>query len=98
MCQKVGKRVSLCTPIPKTPSKLYSFLGECEVAIDAKGRFLLPSGFRKQLGEEAGGKFVVKREVEKCLTIYPIDTWKAVSEKINRLNDLKESVRLFKRL
>ncbi len=75
-----------------------SFLGEYEVAIDAKGRFLLPSGFRKQMAEGAGGRFVIKREVEKCLTIYPAETWKAISEKINRLNDLKESVRTFKRL
>ena len=75
-----------------------SFLGEYEVAIDAKGRFLLPSGFRKQMAEGTGGKFIIKREVEKCLTIYPANTWNAISEKINRLNDLKESVRTFKRL
>ena len=75
-----------------------SFLGEYEVALDAKGRFLLPSGFRKQMAEGTGGKFVVKRDFEKCLTIYPAETWTAISEKINRLNDLKESVRQFKRL
>jgi len=75
-----------------------SFLGEYEVAIDAKGRFLLPSGFRKQLAEGTGERFVINRGIENCLTVYTMDTWNAVSEKINRLNDLKPNVRQFKRL
>ena|SRR5579872_2233960 len=75
-----------------------SFLGEYEVAIDAKGRFLLPSGFRKQLAEGTGERFVMNRGIENCLTVYTMDTWNAVSEKINRLNDLKPNVRQFKRL
>lgn len=75
-----------------------SFLGEYEVAIDAKGRFLLPAGFRKQLSEGAGERFVINRGFENCLSIYTVDTWTAISDKINRLNDFKESVREFKRL
>lgn len=75
-----------------------SFLGEYEVAIDAKGRFLLPAGFRKQLPEGAGERFVINRGFENCLSIYTVDTWTAISDKINRLNDFKESVREFKRL
>jgi len=75
-----------------------SFLGEYEVAIDAKGRFLLPSGFRKQLAEGTGEKFVINRGFENCLTIYPADTWNAISDKINKLNDFKPNVREFKRL
>ena len=75
-----------------------SFLGEYEVAIDAKGRFLLPSGFRKQLAEGTGERFVVNRGFENCLSIYTMDTWTAISDKINRLNDFKPNVREFKRL
>jgi MraZ protein len=75
-----------------------SFMGEYEVAVDAKGRFLLPSGFRKQLAEGAGDKFVINRGFENCLTIYPMDVWNAISEKINKLNDFKPEVRQFKRL
>ncbi len=74
------------------------FLGEYEVAIDAKGRFLLPMAFRKQLPEGAGGKFVINRGIENCLSIYMEETWNAISDKINRLNDFKPNVRLFKRL
>lgn len=75
-----------------------SFLGEYEVAMDAKGRFLLPAAFRKQLPEGVGGSFVVNRGFENCLTIYTVDIWNAISEKINRLNDFKPNVREFKRL
>ena len=75
-----------------------SFLGEYEVAVDAKGRFLLPSGFRKQMPEGSAERFVVKRGFENCLTLYPIETWNRLAEKINRLNDFNPKVREFKRL
>jgi MraZ protein len=75
-----------------------NFLGEYEVAFDAKGRFLLPSGFRKQMAEGTGGQFVIKRDFENCLTIYPIATWNAISDKLSKLNDLLPAVRQFKRL
>jgi MraZ protein len=74
------------------------FLGEYEVAIDAKGRFLLPSGFRKQLPEDAPQRFVINRGFENCLTLYPIDNWNVITEKINKLNDFNPKVREFKRL
>jgi MraZ protein len=75
-----------------------NFLGEYEVALDAKGRFLLPSGLRKQMGEGGNMQFVIKRDFENCLTIYTMDTWNALSAKLNKLNDLKQDVREFKRL
>jgi MraZ protein len=75
-----------------------SFLGEHEVALDPKGRFLLPVGIRKQLPEGTAGKFVINRGFENCLTLYTIDTWNAISDKINKLNDFKPNVREFKRL
>ena len=73
------------------------FLGEYEVAIDAKGRFLLPAGFRRQLPEDTV-QFVVNRGFESCLTLYPMDAWKALSEKLTTLNDFDPKVREFKRL
>ena len=92
----MGFCVILCLLLFST--LMANFLGECEVAIDAKGRFLLPSGFRKQLAEGNGGKFVINRGIENCLTIYTEDVWEEVSGKVNKLNDFKASVRKFKRL
>lgn len=75
-----------------------SFLGEYEIAIDAKSRFLLPSGFRKQLPEGVAERFVINRGFEHCLTMYHIDGWNVLAEKVNRLNDFNPKVREFKRL
>ena len=77
---------------------MISLIGEYEVAIDAKGRFLLPSGFRKQLPEDGAERFVINRGFENCLSMYPIASWTALTEKINRLNDFNPKVREFKRL
>lgn len=73
-------------------------VGEYIVAIDAKGRFLLPSAFRKQLAAGQGGRFVVNRGFEKCVTMYLPEVWDKYFTKINALNDFKAEVRKFKRL
>src|SRR5688572_347330 len=75
-----------------------NFLGEYEVTLDSKGRFSVPVGFRKQLPEGAEESFVINRGFENCLSLFPIDSWNALSEKINRLNDFNPKVRDFKRL
>ena len=75
-----------------------SFIGEYEVAIDAKGRFLLPAGLRKQLPEGLGDSFVVNRGFEPCLVLYTMDVWEVISTKINKLNDFNPKERALKRL
>ena len=75
-----------------------SFLGEGEVAIDSKGRFLLPAKIAKQIPEGMGEKFVINRGFEKCITIYTMDVWTVIHGKVSKLNDLREDVRMFKRL
>ena len=58
---------------------MIGFLGEYEATIDPKGRFLLPAGFKKQLGEESGNPFVISRGFEKCLTLYPMKSWEPIN-------------------
>lgn len=77
---------------------MISFLGEYEITLDSKGRFLLPVGFRKQLPEGEPERFVINRGFEKCLTLYPLSTWKLLEQKIAKLNDFNPKVREFKRL
>ncbi len=72
-------------------------LGEFEVTIDAKGRFLLPAGFKKQLSDGDTVRFVINRGFEKCLSLYPLSSWTPLAEKINALNDFNPKVREFKR-
>lgn len=75
---------------------MIGFLGEYEATLDAKGRFLLPSGFRKQL-TDADVKFVISRGFEKCLALYPQKSWEPIIQRINRLNDFDPKVRAFRR-
>jgi MraZ protein len=76
---------------------MIGFIGEYESTVDAKGRFLLPSGFKKQLPEMDKALFVLNRGFEKCLTLYPIQSWKPLYEKISMLNDFDPKVREFRR-
>ncbi|MDH7464111.1 division/cell wall cluster transcriptional repressor MraZ [Chitinophagaceae bacterium 26-R-25] len=73
------------------------FLGEYEATLDAKGRFLLPAGFKKQLPEEDDGRFVINRGFEKCLTLYPMKSWDPVYDELRKLNDFDPKVREFRR-
>jgi MraZ protein len=66
----VGIGVSLYRNM--TVNNSIGFLGEYEVSIDAKNRFLVPAGFRKQLPEGAEDRFVINRGFENCLTVYTL--------------------------
>lgn len=63
------------------------FLGEYEATIDVKGRFLLPGGIKKQM-PEGTNRLVIGRGFEKCLLIYPIESWNAMELKLEKFNDL----------
>ena len=76
---------------------MIGFIGEYESTIDAKGRFLLPSGFKKQLPEAGQSLFVINRGFEKCLTLYPLQSWEPLYKDISLLNDFDPKVRDFRR-
>ncbi len=76
---------------------MIGFIGEYESTIDAKGRFLLPSGFKKQMPEQENYVFIINRGFEKCLTLYPIQSWEPIFNKISQLNDFDPKVREFRR-
>ena len=76
---------------------MIGFLGEFEVTLDAKGRFLLPAGFKKQLAGDAATQFVINRGTEQCLMLYPKQTWDPIFTKVSMLNDFDPKVRTFRR-
>lgn len=64
-----------------------TLIGTYECKIDAKGRLMLPQAFKKQLSPVFQDGFVLKRAVfQKCLELYPMSEWNAVSQKVNKLN------------
>jgi len=76
---------------------MIGFLGEFEATLDAKGRFLLPAGLKKQLPEGDSLNFIINRGFEKCLALYPVKNWEPLFTDISRLNDFDPRVREFRR-
>ena len=73
-------------------------LGEYEISLDAKGRLMLPSGFKKQLDAGEDSEFVLNRGFEKCLTLYTLAQWKIVEDKFNQINDYNPKGRQLRRM
>ena len=73
------------------------FLGEYEVTIDAKGRFLVPAALKKQLAEAGAHQFVINRGLDSCLSLYPMESWNPLYDKISKLNDFDSKASAFKR-
>ncbi|MGB1434068.1 MAG: division/cell wall cluster transcriptional repressor MraZ, partial [Flavobacteriaceae bacterium] len=62
-------------------------IGSYECKVDAKGRLMMSSAFKKQLSPILQEGFVVKRAVfQPCLELYPMQEWNKVMLKVNSLN------------
>ncbi|MEO5685001.1 MAG: division/cell wall cluster transcriptional repressor MraZ [Chitinophagaceae bacterium] len=73
------------------------FLGEYEVTLDAKGRFLLPAKLLSQLPEREATNFVINRGFDDCLNLYPMQNWMVVSSEIEDLPDHDDDNRKLKK-
>ena len=63
-----------------------TLIGTYECKVDAKGRLMLPTSLKKQLGSLDEG-FVLKRSVfQPCLELFPMNEWNKMMLKINKLN------------
>ena len=69
------------------------FIGEYHHTIDEKGRIIIPSKFR----EELGYSFIVTRGLENCLFVYPNSAWDKICNKLNSLPFTKKDARTFNR-
>ncbi|MCI5056423.1 MAG: division/cell wall cluster transcriptional repressor MraZ [Flavobacteriales bacterium] len=63
-----------------------NLIGEYECKLDAKTRFLLPVGLRKQLDPAAQERFVLNRGFEGCLVLYPMNEWEKETARMSKLN------------
>jgi MraZ protein len=77
---------------------MLGLLGEYEVSLDAKGRLMLPAGYKKQLAENEQLRFVLNRGFDKCLTLYTEKQWEKVAAIFDRINDFNEKGRKLKRI
>ena len=69
------------------------FMGEYNHTVDAKGRLIVPSKFREQLGDE----FVVTKGLDGCIFVYENTEWKALEEKLHALPLTNANARKFSR-
>ncbi|WP_299160979.1 division/cell wall cluster transcriptional repressor MraZ [uncultured Tenacibaculum sp.] len=66
---------------------MVNLIGTYECKVDAKGRLMISSAFKKQLSPVLQEGFVVKRSVfQPCLELYPMQEWDLMMQKINKLN------------
>ncbi len=77
---------------------MIGFYGEFPATMDAKGRFLLPAGVKKQLQQDEAGLFYINRGFERCLSLYPLKAWENVIEQVSDLNEFDQKKRQFLRL
>lgn len=69
------------------------FMGEYSHTIDTKGRLIIPSKFREELGET----FVVTKGLDGCLFVLSDEEWKAFEIKLKSLPLTNKNARQFAR-
>ena len=69
------------------------FMGEYSHTIDTKGRLIIPSRFREELGET----FVVTKGLDGCLFVFSDEEWKAFEIKLKSLPLTNKNARQFAR-
>ena len=69
------------------------FMGEYNHSIDAKGRVIVPSRFREQLGD----RFIVTKGLDGCLWVFPTSEWESFSGKLAGLPVARKDARNFTR-
>ena len=73
------------------------FRGSFEHTVDSKGRVSVPSKFRDIIADRYEGKLVLAMDFDKCLTVYPLEEWEKLEEKIKSLPMMKQEVKDFMR-
>ena len=68
-------------------------MGEYHHSIDEKGRIIIPSKFRNELGDS----FVITRGLENCLFVYSLVEWTKITDKLKKLPFTKKDARNFTR-
>ncbi len=70
------------------------FMGEYQHGVDAKGRLIIPAKLRDGLGE----RFIATKGLDKCLFVFPLKEFEAISEKLRALGMANSQARAFNRL
>lgn len=69
------------------------FYGEFQHTVDPKGRVIVPSAFREELGE----KFIMTKGLDECLFVYSMTEWINLEAKLKTLPLANKDARAFVR-
>lgn len=69
------------------------FIGEYHHTMDQKGRIIVPTKFREELGQS----FVITKGLDHSLFVYPNEEWKRIEEKLKLLPLTNRDARAFVR-
>ena len=72
---------------------MLGLMGEFQHNIDKKGRIIIPSRFR----DAYNGCLIVAKGLDGCLTLYTMEQWATLLEKVSSLPNTKKEVRVYKR-
>lgn len=67
------------------------FIGQFQHSLDQKGRLIIPSKFREDLGQS----FVLTKGLDGCLFVYPRDEWAVLEQKLKTLPFTQKDARAF---
>ena len=70
-------------------------MGQFDCTMDDKGRVKLPASLRRQFPSEEGNKFMIAKDLEDCLVIYPMKTWEKQETLLRELNPFNTSHQKF---
>lgn len=70
------------------------FMGEFSHSVDAKGRVIIPSKLREQLGDT----FVVTKGFDNCLSIYDLENWQSLQLKLSSMPMISADARTLRRM
>ncbi len=73
------------------------FRGSFEHTVDSKGRVSIPSKFRDIIADRYEGRLVLAMDFDRCLTVYPLEEWEKLEEKIKTLPMMQKEVKEFMR-
>ncbi len=73
------------------------FRGSFEHTVDSKGRVSIPSKFRDIISDRYDGKLVLAVDLDQCLSVYPLEEWERLEDRIKTLPTMQKEVKDFMR-
>lgn len=64
----------------------FNFRGGPVLTLDQKSRLTVPARYREELREKAGGKMVLCKNLDRCLSLFPAPMWEKFEAALNALS------------